>query len=202
MTRLSGRIAVALALAGCAAEKQSWRETPEVYVEVLPAKAILAVDGREIGPGSHSVPLPENRAYTIKVTAPGFATAEASHPYQHLAGARIGIGLVPEGFGSGRPFDVDDASALCSAASALAKKTRYAEAAEYAERARDIDKKDPRARRVLGGVYAKLNRRADAVREYSIFVEIAPEGPEVDAAKKYISAARGDVEVKPAVPDP
>lgn len=202
MTRLPGRIALAVALAGCATEKQSWRETPEVYVEVLPAKATLVVDGREIGTGSHSVQLPERRAYTIKVTAPGFAAAEASHPYEHLAGARIGIGLVPEGFGTGRSFDVDDAGALCTAASALAKKARFAEAAEYAERARDIDKKDARARRILGAVYAKLNRRADAVREYSIFVEIAPDGPEVEAAKKYIAAARGDVEVKPAVPEP
>jgi len=57
---------LALAAAGCAAERQPWRETvqPEVFVEVLPRSAELWVDGAPLGPGSRTVRVPDAEATT------------------------------------------------------------------------------------------------------------------------------------------
>jgi tetratricopeptide (TPR) repeat protein len=190
---------VAAGLLGCAAERQSWRDLapPEALVEVLPRAALVELDGRLLGAGSRTVPVPEpTRLYKIRATAPGFEPAEVEQPGEKLAGSRLGMALRPEGFGFGRRIDLDDPSSLTLAAAQLEREGRAPEAVEYAERALSMAEL-PLAHRVLGAAYARLGDRRASIRHYADYLGLAPDAPDAAAISRALEKARGDITIPP-----
>ncbi len=196
--RSASLVLAAAALAACAARKQSWRETSpaEVFVDVLPRNAQLAVDGRALGPGARTLPVPDpEHVYALQASAPGFQTAERSALGSRLSGAYLGIVLRPDGFGSARRLDLDDAAGLAQAAALLERGGRHREAIEYAERAVELAPDAPAPRRVLGTAFLAVGNRQRAIQELSAYCQLAPDAPDRAAVQKQVSTMRGDVTI-------
>jgi tetratricopeptide (TPR) repeat protein len=190
--------AVAGAAAACAPQKQSWRETapPEVLVEVLPRSAQLSVDGRAAGPGSRAFQVPDPaHVYVFEVSAPGFVSAERSGEGTKLAGARLGIALRPEGFGSARRLEMDEAGGLAQAAAMLERRGEHRSAVEYAERAATLAPEQPMQRRVLASALLKLGDERRAIQEYSTYLQLAPDAPDRRQVERIVARLRGDVTI-------
>jgi len=187
--------ALALALS-CAAPRQTWHETtpPEVLVEVLPRAAQVALDGVAIGSGSRTVAVPDPaRRYRFRVSAQGFVPAERDGEGARLAGARLGIALRPEGFGSARPLELDDGEGLAAAAALLERRGGHRLALEYAERAAEVAPEAALGQRVLGDAARALGLRRRAIDGYSAYLRLAPEAPDRAAVAARLEELRGDV---------
>jgi tetratricopeptide (TPR) repeat protein len=190
--------ALAALASSCAAPRQPWRETrpPEAVVEVLPREAEVAVDGAPPRRGARTVPVPDPaHRYLFRGSAPGFAPAEVARSGAELAGARIGLVLRPDGFGSARPLDLDEPEGLAAAGAALLRAGRPAQAIEYAGRAAELAPEEPLPRRVLGEAYRRTGERARAAQELSAYLRAAPDAPDRDEVARAVEALRGDVEV-------
>jgi tetratricopeptide (TPR) repeat protein len=189
---------VAVAAAACSSQKQSWRETepPEVFVEVLPRSAQLSVDGRALGPGARSLAVPDpTHVYVFRVSAPGFAPAERSGTGAAFAGARLGIVLRPEGFGSGRRLELDEAGGLAHAAALLERRGEHRLAVEYAERAVELAPEVAMQRKVLGTAFLALGNERRAIQEYSTYLQLAPDAPDRRQVERTVARLRGDVTI-------
>ena len=184
-------------LLACAARKEAWRGVaPEVFVDVVPRAAQLSVDGAPVGLGAHTVPVPDARhVYVLRAAAPGFAPRERSAEGERLAGARVGLVLRPEGFGEGRPLDLDEGSGLAAAASLLQRSGRAAAALEYAERAVEVSPEVPLGHRVLGEAAQALGQRKRAVQELSAYLQLAPDAPDRRAVERRVEELRGDITI-------
>ena len=192
----AGALIAAARAAGCAAPRQPFRDLtpPEVLVEVLPRAAELSVDGRPLGRGARTVPVPDpGHRYRLRATAPGFVPAERSEDGARWAGARVGLVLRPEGFGSARPLELDDGESLAAAAGALARAGAHAAALEYAERAVEAAPQSARAQRVLGDAALAVGRRSRAIDGYSAYVRLAPSAPDRAAVMRQVEELRGDL---------
>lgn len=191
-------VALAGAAAACASKKQSWRETapPEVFIEVLPRSAQIAVDGRKLGPGSRTLAVPDPaHVYVFRASAPGFGAAERSEEGAKLAGARVGLVLRPDGFGSARRLDLDDAASLAQASALLERRGEHRFAAEYAERAVELAPEAPTQRRVLGAALLALGDQRRAIQELSTYLQLAPDAPDRRRVEQIVAKLRGDVTI-------
>jgi tetratricopeptide (TPR) repeat protein len=196
----SCRLAAAalVAAAACATPKQSWNETtpPEVFVEVLPHAAELAVDGAPLGPGARTVPVPDaQHVYVFRAAARGFAPAERSGPGAKLAGARLGLVLRPDGFGAARRLDMDEPSGLTAAAALLERAGQHEAALQYAERAVELAPDAALPRRVLGDAYRATGKRRQAIQEYSAYLQYAPDAPDRAQIEGEVEHLRGDMTI-------
>jgi tetratricopeptide (TPR) repeat protein len=193
--------ALAACASACAAPRQPWRETrpAEVMIEVLPRDADVAVDAGPARRGARTVPVPDPaHRYLFRGSAPGFAPAEVARPGAELAGARIGLVLRPDGFGSARRLDLDEPEGLAAAGAALLRAGRPAQAIEYAGRAAELAPEEPLPRRVLGEAYRLTGARARAAQELSAYLRAAPDAPDREEVERAVEALRGDV----VVPEP
>jgi tetratricopeptide (TPR) repeat protein len=193
---LHALVAAALALSCAAAPRQTWHETtpPEVLVEVLPRAALVALDGVALGLGARTVAVPDpGRRYRFRVSAQGFVPAEREGEGAQLAGARLGIALRPEGFGSARPLELDDGEGLAAAAALLERRGAHRPALEYAERAAEAAPEVALGQRVLGDAASALGQRRRAIDGYSAYLRLAPEAPDRVAVAARLEALRGDV---------
>ena len=200
-SRITWLVLAGLALA-CAAPKQAWRETtpPEVFVELLPKGAELTIDGKPFGSGAHTVAVPDPaHVYVLRASAKGFLPAERSEAGARLSGARVGLALRPEGFGSGRRFDIDDGSGIALAAALLEKKGQHALALEYADRAVELAPEQPLGHRVAGDAALALGQRKRAIQAYSTYLAVAPDAPDKAAVAQRVEGLRGDLTIPPMV---
>ena len=166
---------------------------PEVFVDVLPRSAELTVDGAPLGPGSRAVPVPDpSRRYLFRAAAPGFQGVERADDGARLAGARIGLVLRPDGFGSARRLQLDDGDGLAAAAALLERRGQHLAALEYARRAVEVAPREPRAQRVLGDAALALGRQQDAIQAYSAYLRLAPDAPDAAAVERRVERLRGD----------
>lgn len=188
-------LACAVAAVACAAPRPPSRDLdpPEVLVEVLPGGAELTVDGRSLGPGAHTVPVPDAaHRYRLRATAPGFAPAERVGEGARLAGTRVGLVLSPAGSGRDRPIDLDDGESLAAAALALERAGALAAGLEYAERAVEAAPRSPRAQRVLAEIALALGRRTRAADAYAAYLRLDPSAPDRAALERRVEELRGD----------
>ena len=189
----------ALALA-CAAPRQPWRDTtpPQVLLDVLPRQAIINVDGAPVGSGAREVAVPDPaHRYRFTFSAPGFVPADREEQGAKLSGARLGVVLRPEGFGSARRLDLDDGAGLAGAAALLQRRGAHLAALEYADRAVEVAPVAPLPHRVAGDAALALGRRARAIQAYSTYLALAPEAPDHAAVSAHVEALRGDLTVPP-----
>jgi tetratricopeptide (TPR) repeat protein len=190
-------LAAVLLIVACATPRQSWQEmqTPEVFVDLLPRSAVLEVDGRVLGPGSRTVPLPDlQRRYRFKASAAGFQPMEMIAEGKKLAGARANLLLRPSGFGTARPLDAGDPGSLAQAALVLLRAGRLDDARDYADYSLELAEV-PLAHRVLGAVYEKQGDRRRAAQEYSAYLALAPEAPDARIVAEAVARARGDLTI-------
>jgi tetratricopeptide (TPR) repeat protein len=167
-----------------------------VFVEVLPRSAQLSVDGRALGPGSRSFAvLDPAHVYVFRASAPGFVSAERSGEGAKLAGARLGIALRPEGFGSARRLELDEPGGLAQAAALLERRGEHGRVVEYAERAVELAPHDPAPRRLLGAALLELGDRRRAIQEYSTYLQLAPDAPDRRQVERIVARLRGDVTI-------
>ncbi len=194
--RTRAAASLAVLLAACAGPKPvSWSEVrpPEVYVDTLPPGAIVSVDGVEIGKGPLSVPIrDESRSYLVRVTAEGFEPLEASLPGAKLAGTRHEVVLRPQGFGSERKLAAGEPAGLLQAAFVLLRANRNAEALAYAEASLAAGE-SALAHRTAGYAQLRLGNRNEAVRQFSLYISLAPEAADRKDIEKAVGLARKDI---------
>src|SRR5947207_535196 len=67
--------ALAVCFAACAPARSSWTEAskPEVYVDVLPKRAALELDGKVIEPGPQPIELSATGKRRLRISAPFYA---------------------------------------------------------------------------------------------------------------------------------
>jgi tetratricopeptide (TPR) repeat protein len=194
----SPRYAALLALLlACAAPKEAWhQDPPQVFVDVVPRAAQLSVDGRLVGTGAHTVPVPDPaRVYAFRATAPGFAPRERAGEGARLAGARLDLVLRPEGFGEARRLDLDDGSSLAAAAALLQRTGQHHAALEYAERAVEVSPEVALGHRVLGEAAEALGQRKRAIQEYSTYLQLATDAKDRTAIERKVERLRGDLTI-------
>jgi tetratricopeptide (TPR) repeat protein len=195
-----------LALGAACTRRATWEDDvtpPEVYVDLLPSGAMLELDGKRLGPGSQSIQVRDRaRTYKIKASAKGFGAIEVALPGEKLVGARIGIVLPPDGYGTARHLDFDDARSLAAAGGILLKSDRPGEALEYAERAVQVNPEHGPAYHVLGFAYRKLEKRKKSIDAWVRYLELEPKGPDAAAIRQEVERARGDLTIMPPKPPP
>lgn len=188
--------ALASVLAACAGSKPvPWSDVrpPEVYVDTLPPGALVTVDGVEIGKGPLSVPVrDESRTYHLRVTAEGFEPLEASLPGAKLAGTRHEVVLRPVGFGSERKLAAGEPAGLLQASLVLLRANRNAEALAYAEASLAAGE-SALAHRAAGDAQLRLGNRNEAVRQFSLYISLAPDAPDRKEIEKAVGLARKDI---------
>ncbi|HEX8908193.1 MAG TPA: hypothetical protein VF805_03260 [Anaeromyxobacteraceae bacterium] len=191
-------LALAAALAACAAPRQPWREAapPEVLLEILPRDAAVSLDGAPLAPGVRTVAVrdPEKR-YRFSFRAAGFEPAEREEQGVKLAGARLGVALRPEGFGSERRLELDEGEGLARAAALLERRGTHQAALDYAERAIALTPEAPLPHLAAGDAARALGRRARAIQAYSAYLTLAPEAPDRAAVTARVEALRGDLTI-------
>jgi hypothetical protein len=190
--------ALAVLAAACAGPQPvTWSQIdpPVAYVETLPPDALVAVNGVEVGTGIVAFPVPDgSRTYAIRVTAPGFEPLESSVAGAKLAGTRIELVLRPEGFGSQRHLAAGEPVGLLQAAVALLRADRPTEAIAFA-RASLAAGDAPQGHRVCGQAYLRLGKRDLAIKEFSVYLSLAPGAPDRKEVEQAISAASRDIEM-------
>ncbi len=199
--------ALLLALAGvaCAGPRPvSWDQVrpPEAYVETLPGSALVSVNGKEVGKAPVSFPVPgESADFEIRVEAPGFETTTFTEKGGKLAGTRLDVVLRPEGFGSQRRLSLGDAVGLAQAAAALLRANRPTEALAFAQASLAAGE-SPQAHRSAGEAYRRMGNRNMAVKEFSLYLSLAPDAPDRKAIEQAIASSRKDIDMtapKPAL---
>ena len=190
---------VALALAACAGQKESWRSLgAELSIEVLPRNADVSLDGEPVGHGARSRPNPEaGRRYRVRATAAGFEPLEIEVDGSRLSGGQTVLVLRPVGFGSQRRLDAGDPAGLAQAAMTLLRAGRLDDASEYASRSLDLGD-TALAHKVLGGVYAGRGDRRQAALHYGEYLALAPDAPDARQVEAEIARMRGDVAIPAA----
>ena len=186
----------ALGGACAAAGKQPWSETspPQALVEVLPSDAELWVDGVLAGRGARTIAVPDpEHVYVLRAAAPGFAPAERAGEGARLAGARVGIVLRPEAFGTARRLEIDEPAGLAAAGAALLRAGRAREAVEYEVRAAQLAPEEPGPHRLLADAYLAAGDRPRAAREYDAYLRLAADAPDRDEVERAVQDLRGDV---------
>jgi len=184
-----------LSIACASAPPVTWKEVrpPEVYVETLPAGALVSANGAEIGKSPLSLPVPEAAAtYQIRASAPGFEPAVSELSGAKLAGTRLDLVLRPEGFGTQRRLVPGEPVGLAQAASALLRSNRPKDALAFAQASLAAGD-SPQAHKISGEAYRRLGDRNKAVQEFSIYLTMSPDAPDRKAIEQTIDAARKDI---------
>jgi hypothetical protein len=186
-------------LAGACASPQpvTWSQinAPVAYVETLPPEALVAVNGVEVGKGAVAFAVAdESRSYAIRVTAPGFEPLESTVPGSKLAGTRLELVLRPEGFGSQRHLAAGEPVGLLQAAAALLRADRPADAIAFARASLDLGD-SPQGHKVCGQAYRRMGKRDLAIKEFSLYLSLAPDAPDRKAVEDAISAASRDIDM-------
>ncbi len=205
----NGRVQAAVLLAGaalaaCGGQKgTTWADVqpPVAFVDVLPAGAVVSVDGKEVGRAPLDFPVRDaRRSYAVRVTAPGFEPLELSLAGATLAGTRLDLVLRPEGFGTQRELQAGEPTGLLQAAVALLRADRPTEAIAFAKASLAAgDSAAPH--RVMGLAYRKLGQRDQAVKELSLYLaQAAPDAPDRAEVERTVSALARDIEMAPARP--
>jgi len=183
---------------GCASSPPvSWKEVnpPAVYVETLPAGALVSANGAEIGKAPLSFPVPEEGArYQIRASAPGFEPAVTELSGSKLAGTRLDLVLRPEGFGTQRRLVPGEPVGLAQAAFALLRANRPQDALAFAQASLAAGD-SPQAHKIAGEAYRRLGDRNRAVQEYSIYLNMSPEAPDRKVIEQAIESARKDIQM-------
>jgi tetratricopeptide (TPR) repeat protein len=190
-------LVLAAAAAGCAAEKEAFREVapPELFLEVLPRGALLELDGVGVGRGSRAIPAPEPGEHVLVASADGFEALERTLPPGQLDGVRVGVALRPEGFGAARRLDLDDAAGLAAAAMVLGRAGRHRDAHDYAARAAALDARHAPAQRALGDALAALGKRNEARAAWGRYLLLAPDAPDAAEVERRMGEGRATFEV-------
>jgi hypothetical protein len=178
------------------AGKQTWQEVqaPEVYVELLPKAAQLEVDGKAVGAGTNSIPIPDTkRRYRFRATAPGYSPVEVELEGASLAGARLGLALPPQGYGTARTIDFDDPKGLARASQLTLEAGRAEDAVDYARRAIAVQRDAAPPYRALGSALLKLGRHREAADAFTTYLTLAPTAPDAKAIRSMVEKARGDL---------
>jgi hypothetical protein len=171
---------------------------PVAYVDTLPPGAVVSVDGVEVGQGSVEFPVrDESRTYVIRATATGFEPAERSVRGTKLAGTRIEIVLRPKGFGTERQLQAGEPAGLLQAAVALLRADRPRDAIAFATASLAAGG-PPDGHRVMGQAWRRLGNRELAVKEWSLYLSLAPDAPDRQEVEKAISSAARDIDMTPA----
>jgi tetratricopeptide (TPR) repeat protein len=198
--RTQALLAFAILSAACAApQKASWAEVqpPVAYVDTLPAGALVTVNGVEVGLGPMAFPVPdEARTYAIRVTSAGFEPLDTSAVGTKLAGARLELVLRPEGFGTQRTLVAGEPVGLLQAAVALLRANRPKDALSYAQASLAAGE-SPQGHRVCGQAYRRLGNRDLAIKEYSLYLSLAPDAPDRKAIEEAITATSRDIDMTP-----
>jgi tetratricopeptide (TPR) repeat protein len=184
-----------LSIACASAPPVTWKDVrpPEVYVETLPAGALVSANGAEIGKAPLSFPVPEAGAtYQIRATAKGFEPAAAELSGSKLAGTRLDLVLRPEGFGTQRRLVPGEPVGLVQAAFALLRANRPEDALAFAQASLAAGD-SPQAHKISGEAYRRLGDRNKAVQELSIYLTMSPDAPDRKAVEQAIEAARKDI---------
>jgi hypothetical protein len=196
--RTNAPLALAVLAAACASPPPvTWSQInpPVAYVETLPLEALVAVNGVEVGKGVVAFPVAdESRSYAIRATAPGFEPLESTVPGSKLAGTHVEMVLRPEGFGSQRHLAAGEPVGLLQAAVALLRADRPADAIAFA-RASLAAGESPQGHRVCGQAYRRLGKRDLAIKEYSLYLTLAPDAPDRKAVEEAIAAVSRDIEM-------
>jgi PEGA domain len=191
---------VVLATACASEQKATWADVqpPVVYLETLPVGAHVAVDGTSVGLGPLAFPVRDGaRTYVVRVTAPGFEPLEISLVGSKAAGARLDLVLRPEGFGSQRKLEAGEPAGLLQAAVALLRANRPKDALAFAK-ASILAGDSPQGHKVAGQAYRKLGDRGQAVKEYTMYLSMAPDAPDRKAIEEAITATSKDIDMTPA----
>jgi regulator of sirC expression with transglutaminase-like and TPR domain len=104
--------------------------------------------------------------------------------------------LRPEGFGSQRRLAAGEPVGLLQAAVALLRADRPTDAIAFA-RASLAAGDSPQGHRVCGQAYRRLGKRDQAIKEYSLYLSLAPDAPDRREVEEAISAASRDIEMAP-----
>jgi tetratricopeptide (TPR) repeat protein len=186
------------ALSACAEEKHSFKEVmpQELLLEVLPASALVELDGTTVGTGSRAIPVPDPGEHTLVVSAAGFEPLERPLPKGPLANQRVSLVLRPEGFGQSQRLEYDEPTGLAAAAAALNRAGRHADAVDYATRAVALNGKLPPALRALGDALAKVGRRNEARAAWGRYLSLVPDAPDADAVARRMSEGRATFDMK------
>jgi tetratricopeptide (TPR) repeat protein len=186
----------ASALGGCA-HRESWADvhTPVVLVEVLPPQAEVVMDGRPLGRGSGTQPVPDRRRrYRFQATAEGYEPLEVEVEGEKLAGAEVRLVLRPAGFGRARRLEAGEPAGLAQAAAALLRAERVDDAILYAERSLTLAE-TPLAHKVVGRAYGRKGNKKESVRHYSAYLTLAPDAPDAREIADAVEKARGDLTI-------
>ena len=196
--RTHALLALAVLAAACAGPQPvTWSQIdpPVAHVETLPPDALVVVNGVEVGKGLVSFPVADaSRTYAIRASAPGFEPVESSVAGSKLAGTRVELVLRPEGFGSQRHLAAGEPVGLLQAAVALLRADRPADAIAFA-RASLAAGDSPQGHRVCGQAYRRLGKRDLAIKEWSLYLSLAPDAPDRKAVEEAISAASRDIDM-------
>jgi tetratricopeptide (TPR) repeat protein len=195
-------VLAAAGLNGCA-RRQPWEDlrTPEAFIELLPPRALLEMDGRPLGRGAAAPPVPDRaRRYRLSARADGYEPLELEISGEKLAGGPLLLVLRPAGFGSQRRLDADDPTGLAQAASTLQRAGRLDDAILYAQRALSLSEV-PLAHKVLGAAYLAKGRKNEAARHYSAYLSLVPDAPDAAEIAAAVAKARGDLTINPPVGD-
>jgi hypothetical protein len=169
----------------------------ELLVEVLPRSALVALDGRALGPGSRTIPAPRPGEHRLAVQAPGFAAAERELPEGDLAGVRVAVVLRPEGFAAAGPLDYDDPEGLALAAAFMVRNGEARDALDYASRALELDRRVALAHRARGDALHRLGEEGRAAAAWDEYLRLRPDAPDAAAVGRRISEARGGAGAPP-----
>jgi len=186
-----------LSIACASSPPVAWKDVnpPEVYIETLPAGALVSANGAEIGRSPLSFPVSDGGArYQIRASAPGFEPAVTELSGSQLAGAHLDLVLRPEGFGTQRRLVPGEPVGLAQAAFALLRANRPKDALDFAQASLAAGD-SPQAHKISGEAYRRLGDRNRAVQEYSIYLNMSPEAPDRKAVEQAIESARKDIQM-------
>lgn len=82
-----------------------------------------------------------------------------------------------------QPMNMDSYTVLCWS---LVRESRFDEAASYAEKARALNRYDPRIAEILAESRYAQGRNEEALKLFNEYVALAPEGGRIDAAYYYM----------------
>jgi len=186
-----------LSIACASSPPVTWKDVnpPEVFIETLPAGALVSANGAEIGKAPLSFPVPDSGArYQIRASAPGFEPAVTELSGSKLAGTRLDLVLRPEGFGTQRRLVPGEPVGLAQAAFALLRANRPKDALAFAQASLAAGD-SPEAHKISGEAYRRLGDRSKAVQEYSIYLNMSPDAPDRKAVEQAIQSARKDIQM-------
>ncbi|MHB8417875.1 MAG: tetratricopeptide repeat protein [Myxococcales bacterium] len=190
----------ALGLCACAGPRKISTAdlSSDLQLQSIPDGAAISEDGRAIGKTPMSLTLTAGRAYSLKLSAPGYAPRTVGGTREsllRLGGGQLGVVLLPQGFSLQSPPSFDHPEGLAAIAVELEHRKAWGQAIEFWLRVAQLDPRNPRAHRGLGSAWAKLGQDEKAIREYEQYLFLAPDAPDAERVRHAVDSYRGGIDL-------